>query len=109
MSTVFLLGFNFLVGCNSSEDYLGGKKISEGKIVYTLSYPQFADDNIFISMFPSEMNFKFKDNNTRNELKTKMAIFSTSLLVNNKEKKATHLVKIANKYSGLEMNSKEIM
>ncbi|MGB0916951.1 MAG: DUF4412 domain-containing protein [Flavobacteriales bacterium] len=99
-----------MVGCddNQSED-LGAAKISEGKIVYTLSYPQFEDDNIFTSMFPSEMTFKFKDNNTRNELKTKMAIFSTSLLANNKDKKVTHLVKIANKYSGLEMDSMEIM
>ncbi|MCB9204420.1 MAG: hypothetical protein H6603_05525 [Flavobacteriales bacterium] len=51
------------------------------------------------------MTFKFKDNNTKNELKTSMAVFSTSLLANNKEKKVTHLVKVANKYSGLEMDS----
>ena len=83
--------------------------IEEGKIVYSLSYPQFESDNIFTSMFPKEMSFKFKDNNTRNELKTSMAVFSTSLLANSKEKKVTHLVRIANKYSGLEMDSVEIM
>lgn len=85
------------------------ERISEGKIVYSLSYPQFQEDNIFTSMFPSEMSFKFKDNNTKNELKTSMAVFSTSLLAHNKEKKVTHLVKVANKYSGLEMDSIEIM
>lgn len=85
------------------------EKITEGKIVYQLTYPQFKEDNIFTSMFPSEMSFKFKDNNTKNELKTSMAVFSTSLLANNKEKKVTHLVKVANKYSGLEMDSIEIM
>jgi len=83
--------------------------ISEGKIVYKLTYPQFEDDNIFTSMFPREMAFKFKDDNTVNELKTSMAVFSTSLFANNKEKKVTHLVRIANKYSGLEMDSVEIM
>ena len=83
--------------------------INEGKIVYSLSYPQFESDNIFTSMFPKEMSFKFKDNNTKNELKTSMAVFSTSLLSNSKEKKVTHLVRIANKYSGLEMDSVEIM
>ena len=103
------IGLNMLSGCDSKQETTEVSKISEGKIVYNLSYPQFEDDNIFTSMFPSEMTFKFKDNNTRNELKTKMAIFSTSLLANNKDKKVTHLVKIANKYSGLEMDSMEIM
>ncbi|MFT4980441.1 MAG: GLPGLI family protein, partial [Bacteroidia bacterium] len=106
---VLLFGVGLLAGCDSSQQESGSRKISEGKIVYTLSYPQFDDDNIFTSMFPSEMTFKFKDNNTRNELKTNLAIFSTSLLANNKDKKVTHLVKIADKYSGLEMDSMEIM
>ncbi len=95
--------------CESDNSEGEKNKITEGKIVYSLSYPQFEEGNIFTSMFPSEMTFKFKDNNTRNELKTKMAIFSTSLLADSKEKKVTHLVKIANKYSGLEMDSMEIM
>ena len=107
LSLVF--GLSLFAGCDSSTKEASVQKITEGKIVYSLSYPQFEDDNIFTSMFPSEMTFKFKDNNTRNELKTKMAIFSTSLLANNKDKKVTHLVKIANKYSGLEMDSMEIM
>lgn len=98
-----------LFGCSQGSDSKSeNKRISEGKIIYKLSYPQFEEDNIFTSMFPSEMTFKFKDNNTKNELKTSMAVFSTSLLANNKEKKVTHLVKIANKYSGLEMDSMEI-
>lgn len=111
-STFFVsIAFGLLLsaGCSSDKTEAVAEKISQGKIVYSLSYPQFEDDNIFTSMFPSEMTFKFKDHNTRNELKTKMAIFSTSLLANNKDKKVTHLVKIANKYSGLEMDSMEIM
>lgn len=96
-------------GCGSGSDSGSAAKVSEGKIVYALSYPQFEEDNIFTSMFPREMSFKFKDNNTKNELKTSMAVFSTSLLANAKEKKVTHLVRIANKYSGLEMDSVEIM
>jgi len=83
--------------------------ISEGQITYGLEYPQFEEDNIFTSMFPREMTFKFKDNNTKNELKTSMAVFSTCLLANNSEKTVTHLVRIANKYSGLVMDSVEIM
>jgi hypothetical protein len=99
-----------LMGCgDGAEETSEQSIIKEGKIVYKLTYPQFKDDNIFTSMFPTEMSFKFKDNNTKNELKTSMAVFSTSLLANNKEKKVTHLVRIANKYSGLEMDSVEIM
>lgn len=98
-----------LSGCGSGSDSSSDSKVSEGKIVYALTYPQFEEDNIFTSMFPREMSFKFKDNNTKNELKTSMAVFSTSLLANAKEKKVTHLVRIANKYSGLEMDSIQIM
>lgn len=99
-----------LASCgNKGESEDSSNIISEGRITYSLTYPQFESDNIFTSMFPSEMTFKFKDNNTKNELKTSMAVFSTSLLANNKDKKVTHLVKIANKYSGLEMDSMEIM
>lgn len=108
--STFVVGFILFPGCGSTQDGSPTvQSVTEGKIVYALSYPQFEEDNIFTSMFPSEMTFKFKNNNTKNELKTKMAIFSTSLLANNKEKKVTHLVKIANKYSGLEMDSMEIM
>lgn len=97
-------------GCGQETDSESNVSvIDEGKIVYSLSYPQFQKDNIFTSMFPKEMSFKFKDNNTRNELKTSMAVFSTSLLANSKDRKVTHLVRIASKYSGLEMDSLEIM
>jgi len=98
-----------LFSCQETSSSDTPEVIKEGKIVYDLSYPQFKEDNIFTSMFPSEMTFRFKDNNTRNELTTSMAVFSTLLLANSKEKKVTHLVKIANKYSGLEMDSVEIM
>ena len=99
-----------LSGCGQGTDGESGADIiNEGKIVYALSYPQFQTDNIFTSMFPKDMTFKFKDNNTKNELKTSMAVFSTSLLANSKERKITHLVRIANKYSGLEMDSVQIM
>jgi len=60
-------------------------------------------------MFPKEMSFKFKNNNTKNELKTSMAVFSTALLANNKKKSVTHLVRIASKYSGVVLDSAEIM
>lgn len=106
----FLLFAVVISGCSSDGNSESEKNIiREGKIVYELSYPQFKEDNIFTSMFPSEMTFRFKDNNTRNELSTSMAVFSTLLLANSKEKKVTHLVRIANKYSGLEMDSVEIM
>lgn len=98
-----------LFSCQETSSSDTPEVITEGKIVYELAYPQFKEDNIFTSMFPSEMTFRFKDNNTRNELTTSMAVFSTLLLANSKEKKVTHLVKIANKYSGLEMDSVEIM
>lgn len=97
------------VGCQQGGSEGSKDIIKEGKIIYELTYPQFTDDNIFTSMFPREMSFKFKDNNTKNELKTTMAVFSTALLANNEQKTVTHLVRIANKYSGVVLDSVEIM
>jgi GLPGLI family protein len=84
-------------------------KIEQGEIVYKLSYPQFGDDNLIASMFPSSMSFKFKDNMTRSDLKTRMAIFSTTFITNKDNRTLIHLVKIANKKSGLVLDSAEIM
>jgi GLPGLI family protein len=97
-----------IVSCGSG----GGSDelpVREGVIVYELTYPQFTEDNIFTSMFPSEMSFKFKDNDTKSELKTKMAVFSTAILAEHNNRSLTHLVRIANKYSGLVMDSAQIM
>lgn len=77
--------------------------------MYELSYPQFTEDNIFTSMFPSEMTFKFKDNDTKSELKTKMAVFSTSILAEHNSRSLTHLVRIGNQYSGLVLDSAEVV
>lgn len=104
-------GVLVFTGCeeNLSDKANTKEVITEGKIIYDLTYPKFTEDNIFTSMFPSEMLFKFKDNNSKNELKTKMNVFSTILLASNEKKTITHLVRIANKYSGLVMDSVEIM
>ncbi|MFC2176388.1 DUF4412 domain-containing protein [Bacteroidota bacterium] len=96
-------------GCNQGGNNSSKNIVSQGKVVYELSYPQFKEDNIFTSMFPREMTFKFKNNNTKNELKTAMAVFSTALVADNKKKSVTHLVRVANKYSGLVLDSAEIM
>ncbi len=98
-----------LISCGNEEDFQKPKAINEGVIIYELSYPQFKDDNIFTSMFPNEMAFKFKDNNTKSELKTSMAVFSTALLAEKNKKTLTHLVRIASKYSGLVMDSTQIV
>ncbi len=84
-------------------------EIDEGVIHYELTYPQFTEDNIFTSMFPREMTFKFKGDHTKSELKTSMAVFSTSLLAEHDKRTVTHLVRIASKYSGLVMDSAQIV
>ena len=96
-----------LGSCSSTEE--GAAIIEQGEIVYDLSYPQFGDDNLIASMFPSSMSFKFKDNMTRSDLKTRMAVFSTTFVTDKDNRTLTHLVKIASKKSGLVLDSAEIM
>ncbi|MFT4525290.1 MAG: GLPGLI family protein [Granulosicoccus sp.] len=96
-----------LGSCSSTEQ--GAAIIEQGEIVYDLSYPQFGDDNLIASMFPSSMSFKFKDNMTRSDLKTRMAVFSTTFVTDKDNRTLTHLVKIASKKSGLILDSADIM
>lgn len=103
------LAFIAIVIASCGKSNTDERGINQGIIVYELSYPQFTEDNIFTSMFPSEMVFKFKDNNSKSELKTSMAVFSTALIAEKNTKKLTHLVRIASKYSGLVMDSAQIM
>jgi hypothetical protein len=98
-----------IISCGNDGEVQKPEPISEGVIIYELTYPQFKEDNIFTSMFPNEMAFKFKDNNTKSELKTSMAVFSTALLAEKNKKTLTHLVRIASKYSGLVMDSTQIV
>ena len=93
-----------LLGCDS-----GTSDGTEGYIVYDLTYPGFNQDNIFTSMFPNQSTFAFKGSHTRTELKTSMAVFSTILLADVSNKKVVHLVRIGKDYSGLEMDSTQVM
>ena len=102
-----LFAVSSIGSCSSIQE--GSNKISEGEITYELSYPQFGDDNLIASMFPSSMSFKFKDNMTRSDLKTRMAVFSTTFITDKDSRTLTHLVRIANKKSGLVLDSSQIM
>lgn len=92
--------------CNGG---MKGDDKTEGVILYDLTYPGYSADNIFTSMFPNTMEFTFKGSSTRTEMKTSMAVFSTILLADHAQKKLIHLVKIANKISGLELDSAQVM
>lgn len=105
IATIGLLA-SITTGCGQKETVA---KVDQGEIVYALSYPQFGDDNLIASMFPSEMSFKFKDNMTKSEMKTRMAVFSTTFVTDQSNKTLTHLVRVANKKSGLVLDSAEIM
>lgn len=101
-----LAATTFLWSCNGGA---GGDNNAEGIILYDLTYPGYSADNIFTSMFPSTMEFTFKGSNTRTEMKTSMAVFSTILLADQANKRLVHLVKIASKLSGLELDSAQVM
>ena len=98
--------FAFSTGCDQKHQ---ATSVDQGEIVYALSYPQFGDDNLIASMFPSTMSFKFKDSMTKSEMKTRMAVFSTTFVTDQSNKTLTHLVRVANKKSGLVLDSAEIM
>jgi len=82
------------------------QKLTEGKVVYEISFPEMELDEQTKSMMPTESVIYFKDNLMRMEMK--MMGMSTIVINNQKDNSATTLMDLmGNKYS-IRMSAEEI-
>lgn len=93
-----------LAGCN----VFTTEKVSEGMIQYDVTYPHGASDNFMTSLMPTEMKYRFKNNNTCSELSAGLGMFSTSFVADAQKKTLTQLVKIMNKKFALVSDMNEV-
>ncbi|MFH2094583.1 MAG: hypothetical protein ABIJ16_02690 [Bacteroidota bacterium] len=82
--------FIFLVSCDIK---LGGK-LDQGIVEYEITYLEDDKQNPIISLLPTTMEFKFKDNNYSQKVEGWMGIFSMAGLCNKDKNEYSALLKI---------------
>jgi GLPGLI family protein len=70
----------FLFSVTSSLTSFAQDAITEGKIVYIISYPGMEMDSSYKAMMPSESVVYFKDKKSRTEMSVSTGIFTASIL-----------------------------
>ena len=96
--TIFiLLSSHFFLGCDTST--LLKKRISEGKIIYNITYPQNNSSSTIsiASILPSEMVVYFKDNNLRSVIKGSLNFYSIEILSPAKSDTTYTFLRVMNK------------
>tara|TARA_B100000508_G_scaffold138392_1_gene134436 strand:+ start:28253 stop:29026 length:774 start_codon:yes stop_codon:yes gene_type:complete len=92
---VFALVLVSLVSCESDDNSAsGGKGISQGTIVYNVTYPYLDSNDIGLNLLPQSMELTFKDGFYRVESVGGMGLFVAGYVSNNKEKKMDYFLKV---------------
>lgn len=93
---VALTGFVLLfVACENVQE-LFSDKIDEGFIEYDITYLQDERENPLISLLPTTMQFRFKDNVSIQKIEGWMSIFAMSGIADRNKDKSWALLKIMN-------------
>lgn len=77
-STIILGSILFFFSCEAPP--ILKKRISEGKIVYNIKYPEQNASSSIAGVLPSEMVIYFKDNNLKSVMKGAMNFYSIEIL-----------------------------
>ncbi len=78
-------------GCKAG---LFDHRISEGTVLYNVSYPYLEEDHYLQEFLPTEMTMQFANNCFQNELSASMGLFRTTFINNSNDQTLKHLVKI---------------
>ena len=77
-----------------SEEGAFKKHITEGVIVYDVTYPELDSDNLMLEMLPSEMKMTFKEDKFKSQLKTGAGIVEMTVIANGEQKLLHNMVKL---------------
>jgi len=79
-----------------SEEGAFKKHITEGVIVYDVTYPELDSDNLMLEMLPNEMKMTFKDDKFKSQLKTGAGIVEMTVIANGEQKLLHNMIKLFN-------------
>lgn len=89
----------FIIPCfiSSCDVDLFDTRMSEGEVVYDVSYPYTESTGFMANMLPEEMVLKFKNNNMYSDLSAGMGMFRLTFITDNEKKTMAQLLKVMNK------------
>ncbi|PKP20439.1 MAG: hypothetical protein CVU05_09085 [Bacteroidetes bacterium HGW-Bacteroidetes-21] len=93
---LFFAGLSLFIYSCDSVDKLFSDKIDEGFIEYDIEYLQDERENPLISLLPTTMEFKFRDNASVQKIEGWMSIFSMSGIADRNNDKSFAMLKIMN-------------
>jgi len=96
-----------LYSCSSGTD-LFKDQMTEGQILYKVTYPDMDDDNMMASILPSEMKIAFKGNYYNSEFNTYGGIFKNKITVDAEHEKYSQMLKIFKKKIACEYDQVDI-
>jgi hypothetical protein len=70
------------------------KHISEGVIIYDVTYPELDSNNLMLEMLPDEMVMTFKEDKYKSQLKTGAGIIEMSVIADGENKQLHNMVKL---------------
>ncbi|MBL4706843.1 MAG: DUF4412 domain-containing protein [Flavobacteriales bacterium] len=92
----------------SCEDFSFHNGIKEGRIEYSISYPDIPEDSYILDLMPKTMKTTFSNNNYRNDIIAGMGLFKTSIICHNNSDELIHSVKMLNKKYASKLTSEDL-
>lgn len=93
---LLIAGASLLISSCDSVNKMFSDKINEGFIEYDIEYLQDERENPLISLLPTTMEFKFRDNCSVQKIEGWMSIFAMSGIADRKNDKSFAMLKIMN-------------
>ena len=92
----------------SCEDFSFRNGVNEGRIEYSISYPNIPEDSYILDLMPKTMETIFSNNNYRNDIIAGMGLFKTSIICTDKDDEIVHSVKMLNKKFASKLSSEDL-
>lgn len=105
-TTLILIILHLFISCSSKSNKV--KADAEGTITYKLCYETSEDSNPIIALLPTQVEYKFKNNNILVLSEGYLGFFSTKFISKIDEPNSSILFKILNNRMNYEFSSEEI-
>ncbi len=105
-TTLILIILHLFISCSSKSDKI--KTDAEGTITYKVCYETSEDSNPIVALLPTQVEYKFKNNNISILSEGYLGFFSTKFISNIDESTNSLLFKILNNKMNYEFGNNEI-
>jgi hypothetical protein len=98
-----------VVACSKISDQVFDRRIDEGVIEYSISFPEVDDESITASLLPDKMTYSFQENGFASNFETAGGIFRNNIVANLSTRSLEHQIKVFRKKIKVTMNEADIL